>query len=257
MQPDDPPSPSDDLALEPPGWRLPRWAGAGLWAATVVFILLVAPHFVLPVVAVEAAAFLCVTALGGRRRWRTFLWLTPLVWLLTFPLVAVAELSLSRQTHLIGSLLIVVGCQILRLLACTSALREEERSNLPPIGQLLGILFVGIGCGAGYAWLLMFGTIDAWDVDPLRQTINQTGADPLGWGLIGGLATVSAAVFASALVSEPPRPLPGRGGGSGWWPLTGLLAVVLFSPGGCGCSSRWRWTGWPAGAASPPASPAG
>ncbi len=121
-----------------------------------VFILLVAPHFVLPVVAVEAAAFLCVTALGGRRRWRTFLWLTPLVWLLTFPLVAVAELSLSRQTHLIGSLLIVVGCQILRLLACTSALREEERSNLPPIGQLLGILFVGIGCGAGYAWLLTF-----------------------------------------------------------------------------------------------------
>lgn len=218
-----------DLAAEPPGsggWRVPAWLGVSLWSGTgALAIFLTGPVGFLSFVAVEAFTFLSVILLHGVRRWRTFLWLTPIGWFLSVPLLV--GLTAGRRLGLAGFATILLAAQLPRLLACTVPMRSGERALLPPSGQLLALPLIGLGCGGLYAWLLTSGTIDAWDVDIRRQTIYQTGVVQVSWGLTAGLATLWAAVVASVLVQQRPERHPPRGAGRGWWSLTAALAAAL------------------------------
>ena len=179
-------------------WRTPAWAAwtGGLVAAAMLsgviafeegltFFLLVA----------EAVAFLLVVLFGGVGRWRLFVCLTPLSWLLALAVVGGSLPWLSSVEHA-GALF--AGCHLPRLIACTTPLRPDEPASRPPAAHLLGLVAIGLALGGVYAWLLGSGWIDAWDVDALRQTIYQPAAEPWVWGLTGGLGSAGAALFAGA-----------------------------------------------------------
>lgn len=196
-------------------------------AATGATACLINPAFGMMFLLVEAVSFCCVLRLGGRRRWRTFLWLCPVVWALTA--LFGSALVAARAPDPWPLLTVLVSLHAPRLLACCVARSPAEHATVPPMRQLAGLFALGLACGAAYAWLLTAGVIDAWDADVRRQVIYQTAPTQVLLGLASGCGAVCVALLASNFVppastirngeeeSQSGSPVP-------WSALTVLLA---------------------------------